>query len=165
MHLTFTMSYHLNEVTFLDVTILRGKGGAIQTRLFRKQTSGNSILHASSFHPHPLITSIQFSQNLRTRRNCSDDKAFQIEAKKLQYRLLERGYSKTCLKRAYKKSLAKTRYELLYSQKSRSNGQHDNTTQLIIPYSNQHNEICKIVQKRKSAVGLDKAIHQCYLAL
>lgn len=70
-------------------------------------------------------------------------------------RLLEIGYSKTCLKKAYKKSLEKNRCELLYSQKSKSEALNDNATRLIISYSNQHNKISNVIQKCWHLLSMD----------
>lgn len=86
-NLSFTMIYSSSELHFLDVTIYKEKGGTLASFLYRKATAGNTILHASSAHPQPLIRFIPFSQYLRIRRNCSDDTVFQSEANKLRDRL------------------------------------------------------------------------------
>lgn len=98
-NLTFTMAHHSDEVTFLDVTVLRGEGGAIQTHLFRKLTAGNSMFPGSSFHPRPLITSIPYSQYLRTRRNCSDENIFKSKQKSYRLNCWREAIQKHALKR------------------------------------------------------------------
>lgn len=40
-NLTFTMSHHPNELTFLDVMVIRGEDHTIMTRLYPKPTAGN----------------------------------------------------------------------------------------------------------------------------
>lgn len=79
-NLTFTMTFHEHTITFLDVTIHKQQDGSLTSSLYRKRTSGNSILHATSFHPQLLIRSIPYSQYLRVRRNCTNDKVFKLEA-------------------------------------------------------------------------------------
>lgn len=150
------MSYHFCEVMFLDVTVLPGEEGAIQTCLFQKPTAGNSILYASSFHPRPLITFIPFSQYLRTRQNCSDEKIFQLEVKILQARLLVRGYLKSCLKKAYRRAVEKTRCELLYGQKKDKKSAE--VTRIVVKYSNQHTQIQNVIQKYWHLLSMDPNI-------
>lgn len=94
-------------MTFLDNTVIHGGDDTLMTRLYRKPTAGNSILHASSFLPKPLLTSFPYGQYLRTRGHCSDEKSLQQEAKILQMRLHGRGYTKTYLKKAYKRAIKK----------------------------------------------------------
>lgn len=91
------------KMTFLDVTIFKNPDGHLSSVLYRKETSGSTILHASSFHLAPLVKSIPYTQYLRVCRNCSDENMFIAEAKKLQVRLLQQGYSPTGLKKAFKR--------------------------------------------------------------
>lgn len=117
---------------------------ALCSSLYRKVTAGNTILHASSFHPKPLVNSIPHSQYLQVRRNCSDDNTFLIEAAKLRDRLLLRGYSRTSLKKAFKRANTRSCQDLLYSTKPKN---EDNSLRIITKYSNQHQQIRKIVSK------------------
>lgn len=136
--------------------VIRGSDDTLMTHLYRKPTAGNSILHASSFHPKPLLTSIPYSQYLRTRRNCSDDTSFQQEAKTLQKQPLERFYTKTCLKKAYKRAIENNRNELLYGTKKVKNLY--NATRIIIKYSNQRSKIRKVIQKYWHLLSMDPNI-------
>lgn len=113
-NLMFTMMYHHKESTFLYVTVTCDANDMLKSCLYRKSTAGNSLLHASSFHPKPLLRSIPYSQYLRIRRNCSDETSFQQKELELRARLLERGYTPTCLKKAYKKAISNSRNKLLY---------------------------------------------------
>lgn len=51
--------------------------------LYCKLTTGNTILHAKSFHSLVLIRGIPFSQYQRFCKNNSRNKAFENEAKQL----------------------------------------------------------------------------------
>lgn len=104
-NLTFTISYDSTGVNFLNVVVKQKENNMLSSYLFRKPTAGNSILHASSFHPKPLMRSIPYSQYLRTRRNCSDKMSFQQEADVLRDCLLLRGYTKPALKKLTKEPL------------------------------------------------------------
>lgn len=115
------MSYDAHNITFLDVKVRRDNEGALCSSLYRKPTAGNAILHSSSFHPKTLINSIPLSQYLSIRHNGTDDTTFLIKARKLQDRLLQRGYSQTSLKKAYKGVMSHNRKQLLYSNKLKVN--------------------------------------------
>lgn len=91
-NLKFTMQSSMTTIAYLHVTINIGIDGTISTSLFRKPTSGNTILHASSAHPRSLVQSIPFGQYLRLRRNCSSDVCFRQEAGLFYEGLLARGY-------------------------------------------------------------------------
>lgn len=52
-HLRFTYTFSIHQVAFLDLTISVDENGYIITDLYRKPSSGNTIVHASSSHPAP----------------------------------------------------------------------------------------------------------------
>lgn len=52
--LRFTLEIHTNHLPFLDVLISRGDEGRLNTTIYRKPTSTNSLLHWKSYHPVPL---------------------------------------------------------------------------------------------------------------
>ncbi|OCT57051.1 hypothetical protein XELAEV_18004055mg [Xenopus laevis] len=52
----------------------------------RKPTATNTLLAASSHHPLSLIKGIPIGQFLHIRRNCTDEKTFEIQAKELSSR-------------------------------------------------------------------------------
>ncbi|XP_073485042.1 uncharacterized protein [Aquarana catesbeiana] len=138
------MVYSETEITFLDVSVKKQPDGSLSSQLYRKPTAGNSLLHAASFHPKPLLSSIPYTQYLRTRRNCSDDSTFKDEADKLRTRLLERGYSRSSLKKAYKRTLASSRQDLLDTPKQSST---DNTIRIITTYTTQHQQLKQILNR------------------
>lgn len=107
-NLKFTIACDHHKITFLDVTILKNPAGHLSSVLYHKETAGNTILHAISFHLAPLIKSIPYTQYLCIRLNCSEESSFQIEVNKLQTRLLQRGYSSTGLKKVYRGAKEKT---------------------------------------------------------
>lgn len=62
-NLRFTGSWNMDEIHFLDVT-LRGDNHQVLSSLFRKPSVGNTILSASSSHPHHPIAVIQRESSL-----------------------------------------------------------------------------------------------------
>lgn len=83
--LRFTSEIHTNHIPFLDVTISRGEGGRLNTTIYRKPTSTNSLLNWTSFHPVPLKRGIPYGQYLQLKRNCSTSADFQTQAKDLSF--------------------------------------------------------------------------------
>lgn len=65
--------------------------GQLSTDLYRKPTAGNTLIHTSSAHPHPL-TSITYAQYLRLCRICMDEVDFHQQANALHERFLQRGF-------------------------------------------------------------------------
>ncbi|XP_040188254.1 uncharacterized protein LOC120920313 [Rana temporaria] len=145
-NLFFTMSYNDKEVSFLDIRIFKELDGALGTSLFRKETAGNTLLHAESFHPEVLKKSIPYSQFLRLRRNCSTDFDFQRESDLLTERLLIRGYTKTSLKKAFNRVRDTNRRSLIFKPKNTSKKEESNT-RVIINFSNEHQKIRKTISK------------------
>lgn len=145
LNLKFTFTYSETSVTFLDTIITKNADGSLSSGFFRKPTAGNTILHASSAHPRPLLWAIPYSQYLRLKRNCSDQESFLCEASALRDRLLLRGYSHSILKKSFKRANGHTRREILFSHRKKP----DNCApvRMIMRFSNQHESIKSILDR------------------
>lgn len=152
--LKFTMSHSHESVTFLDVLVKTTPENKLTTTLFCKSTAGNTVLDATSFHTTSLKNSIPYRQYLRLRRNCSTD-AFFKEAGLLQDCLLSRGYSRSCLKKAYNKAMRQSRAILLPKPKPRDSS---NPTRIIMRFSRQHVTVKNILQKHWSILTDDPTL-------
>lgn len=130
LNLFFTVTYDYHKVDFLEVSILKDENGTVTSKLFRKDTAGNMLLHANSFHPKSLKKSIPFSQFLRIKSNCTTDIDFQLEADALTSRLLARGYTKSRKKKAFNHVKIIRRQDLIFNKKE--NNKEDNTTRIIL---------------------------------
>lgn len=64
----------------------------IESKPYRKPTSTDSFLHASSAHPKHVIRSISKSQFIRIKRLSSSDEAYQVEADRLTRSFILRGH-------------------------------------------------------------------------
>lgn len=102
-----------------------------------------------------LDPSIPYSQYLRVCRNCSSDSSFKMEADALRDRLLARGYSKTCLRKAYKCATVPSGQTLLYARKM---SKAFTTIWLITHYCGQHHQIKRIMDKYWHLLGMDTEI-------
>lgn len=97
--------------------------------------------------------------SIRLRRNCSNSDLFWLDAGKLQDRLLARGYSRSCLRRAYNKTIGQSRQKLLFQSKSKKNSNFD-PMRIIMRYSSQHTEIRENIKKQWSILIDDQRIQQ-----
>lgn len=89
------------------------------------------------------------------KRNCSNQEAFLREAGELRKRLLMRGYSHTCLKKAFKRANNQVRQDLLFSKKKTDTAQ---ATQIITKY-NKHKTIRKIIEKFWHLLRIDPTLN------
>ncbi|CAN2390837.1 hypothetical protein PRIEUP_LOCUS874, partial [Pristimantis euphronides] len=157
--LVFTFEIHPRELSFLDVKILKGEDGALDTRVYQKPTATNSLLSWDSCHPYPLKKGIPFGQYLRLRRNCSDPQIFQLQAKDLRQRFLARGYPDFILRQAYKKALSKNRTELLRSIEQ--DREECDVSRLIFTYNSSSAQIRSIIASKWHILQLDPDLQAC----
>ncbi|KAM4014425.1 uncharacterized protein ACNLHF_018048 [Anomaloglossus baeobatrachus] len=115
-NIRITFQWSSRQIEFLDVLIRKDDDGFLQSNLYRKPTSTNMLLHATSAHPQFMIRSVPVGQFLRLRRICSTDVDFEQQAQILRARFKERGYSGRIIKKAYHRAKHSSRNSLLYSQ-------------------------------------------------
>lgn len=132
---------------------------SIKSNLYRKPTSGHTVLRFHSFHPPALKKSIPYSQYLRLRRNCIDDADFKIHADNLCVRLKERGYTNTTLKQAFQKACGLTRKEALYKKEPVQDAEP--MVRFITTYSNQADKIKQIFADNWFLFKDDQIVSQC----
>lgn len=161
-NIQFTHSHHANNVTFLDVLVKRGERGCI-TSIYRKDTERNTFLHYSSAHPIQLRNSLPFSQFVRYRRNCSEDRDFKHQSKILKYNFQNRGYPKQVINQAYTRALFNNRGFLLHPQKKNVTSSHN--INLVTRYFLYSSQIKQIMKKHTNVLnsipGLEEKIIQC----
>lgn len=116
----FLASIRYSPQWLLDLKIVVTQDGFIYSSLYRKPSSGNTILHATSGHPYSLIKSIPYSQYIRLKRNCAQSADYEIAAKNVYNRLRDRGYSHKILKKAYNRAAQQDRQEFVFSTKTKT---------------------------------------------
>ena len=72
----FTSEYSRETNSFLDFRVTMGKEGVLISDLFGKPTDTHQFLHKKSCHPWHTKKMIPYSQALRYRRICSEDRLF-----------------------------------------------------------------------------------------
>ena len=155
LNLKFTVTSSDIQIAFLDVTVIKNSDGSLSTGLFRKPTAGNTVLHATSAHPASLIRSIPYSQYLRLKRNCSTQEVFLLEAAALRDRLLERGYSKKCLKKSFQRANGQLRQNLLVKKTKKNSTDGSDTLRIITKYHTQHQQTRMILKKFWHLLSID----------
>ena len=145
-NLKFTMECSQTDVSFLDLRIHVDRMGRLHTSLYRKPSAGNTVLHATSAHPEPLLDSIPYSQFLRLKRNCTRDTDFHAAANDLYCRLLSRGYSRSLLKGSFNKVIRLDRSNLIYSNANKQPNKTD-SIRIVTKFSQQHIQMRQIFKK------------------
>ncbi|OCT83245.1 hypothetical protein XELAEV_18025782mg [Xenopus laevis] len=147
LNLGFTSQFSPNQIEFLDV-MLSIEDQAINTSIFRKPCSGNTLRHASSCHPKKRIEGIPVGQFSRLRRNCSTSKDFGSQARDMQLRFLERGYKQRTIQKALQRAEGSNRENLLRTREKENKSQNwSDRVALTTRYSKQFFELSRIVKK------------------
>ncbi|XP_075706647.1 uncharacterized protein LOC142741141 [Rhinoderma darwinii] len=143
-NIKLTSKISQTNMDFLDIKMTVQDTGKLSTTIFRKETSVNSLLHASSFHPSHVIRAIPTGQFLRARRVCDSDSNFERESQCLRTRFIQRGYPKKDIEKGYHRACHSNRNNLLTQQKRKNT---DDIVRLITPYNSQWMEIRNIVTR------------------
>ena len=102
----------------MDVTLSR-VGDKLKTDLYTKGTDTHQSLQFSSCHPYHTKRSIPYSQTLRLRRICSEDKDFYKRVKELKGYLKARGYDMSMVEKQVLEAMKKSREEALRENENR----------------------------------------------
>jgi hypothetical protein len=109
----FTFESSISEVNFLDTTVYTDESRKFRTKLFRKPTDRNLILHFDSHHPLHNKRNIVYSQALRYKRIISDPLTLKEELRTLKRIFLSRRYPPGLVAQQLKKALLIPRTSLL----------------------------------------------------
>ncbi|KAM4050243.1 uncharacterized protein ACNLHF_014747 isoform 1-T1 [Anomaloglossus baeobatrachus] len=109
------LTFHVDpiKVDFLDINISLTDQRLVSTDIYRKPSSVNALLHASSGHPKFTINAIPTGQFIRLKRICSETGVFEDRANEMRDRFRARGYSTRSIKKAYKRARSTPRDQLL----------------------------------------------------
>lgn len=146
----FTSGYSKDKVNFLDLT-LEGDfcNNKINTYIFRKPGSGNTILNARSNHPQHTTKAIPTGEYIRLKRACSNPDAFDSQTQSLNDRLKKRSYKKWHLDRAQARTKDRTRESLLKGNQKfdKNTNNTSNIPTFSIAYSTDFDNIKKMINR------------------
>jgi hypothetical protein len=106
-----------NKVNMLDA-LLTVSGDRIESTLYTKPTDTHAYLNYKSCHPKSCKDNIPYSQFLRLRRICSNDKEFHRQAAVMSSHFCNQGYPRYVVYRACQKAKSQSRSNLLKESKS-----------------------------------------------
>ena len=105
------------QQSFLDVLVsVVNIDNRIETAPYKKPSSSNTYLHATSNHPGHTFRSIPFAQFQRLRRISSSTQAFKNSSTTLIYDLIKCGYKKRDIWTGYNRVLNESRYSIAPSK-------------------------------------------------
>lgn len=137
-NLVFTMNCHQSMLcNILDIQIFVNFDGSLGTTLF-KPSSRNSILHATSSHPVPLISSIPDSQ---PEKKLQQDRALWNEGQGTPDTSYWMGYRRSCLRKTYGQEKNEDTTVLIHSKKFKPNSA--NVRLLITTWDNRNRFVKK----------------------
>lgn len=111
--LKFTSESSSAEISYLDLTISKDATNKIQTSIFRKPMSRNSILHVMNNHPKHVKSNIPTGQFLQIKRNYLNPIDFTLKSEEMTNRFKEKDYSMTTIQQAAQRAARTPRSELL----------------------------------------------------
>ena len=104
-----------DKIPFLDVSVINqnGKLTDYTQNLYSKPTDKHQYLYSHSCHPKHTKNSLPHCLALRLRRICSKKTYFNQCAKEMEHHLLQRGYTKGCIRDAINKASSISREDAL----------------------------------------------------
>ncbi|XP_075188782.1 uncharacterized protein LOC142279151 [Anomaloglossus baeobatrachus] len=158
-NIKLTYKCSTRKIDFLDVEISVDDRGSIQTDVFRKKTSVNALLHASSAHNPSTIRAIPTGQFLRMRRICSSDSKFEIQSSDLRARFSDRGYSNRNIKFGYNRAKKTPRAQLL-AHVPKKQDSFDPSVRFIGTYNEKWDTMRDIMRKHWPVLLTDPVLAQ-----
>ena len=131
---TSEINWKENVVVFLDLTITIDRFGYLQTDLYMKPNTKNSLLLPSSCHRPTVTRSSVYSLALRIRRICSTEEAAERQFIKLAERLRERQYAEAVISAGISRARAVTREEALRRAVRRRGQEGSRQHRLVVEY-------------------------------
>ncbi|XP_075460474.1 uncharacterized protein LOC142497064 isoform X2 [Ascaphus truei] len=164
LNIRFTYEHNINCISFLDLLLYIDHDMTIQSQIFRKPNSRNTLLSAKSCHPWSLVKSIPKAQFVRLRRLCTNDDSFIAQSKELTNRFLARGYTQKIIQDAFESAESMDRSVFSAKKKKKRNNVSltygDECPLFISTYSRQAQNIRNIINKHWATLALDKDLTQ-----
>ena len=151
----FTCESDPNRLPFLDVTVIRGREGDIETTLYIKPTDAQTYLHYTSEHPAPTKNSIPFSQLLRVRKICSNMEDYNYHASRLFNIFKERGYNQVQVRNTIQRVREMDRMDLLNHTRPKA----EQKIRLITNFNRTNPDMQKAIHKHDTVLQRMRKTH------
>ena len=149
----FTSEYSRETISFLDVQVTLREGRVLTTDLCCKPTDTHQFLHKKSCHPWHIKKAIPYSQALRYRRVCSEDRQFRNRVGELAGWLKDRGYEESFVDEQIDKVIRLDKETLLVKAGSETNSGKGNRIPLVLTYHLALNSVGKLVKDLNSMLS------------
>ena len=119
----YTFSASKSEIAFLDMVIYIDEDRRLRTKLYKKPTDCNALLHFHSHHPAHTKRSVIYSQAIRYNMLSFDDAQLQIDLYELTRTLLIRDYPLHLINGQISKALTFSQSDLIYKERNHNKGE------------------------------------------
>ena len=99
----------IQKVDFLKTTVIRNKDGRLITDVFQKPTDTHPYLNSNSEHLRHLKRNIPYSQAIRLKRICSDEKTLSQRLNDYSNYYVDSGYKRKNINKQMKRVHSMTR--------------------------------------------------------
>ena len=165
----FTYSYSETEINFLDTTIYKERGkNRFKSKIYKKPTDTNSLLHFSSYHPPHTKENIIYTQALRYRLLTTNNNQLKYELNSLKKNFILRGYPNNIIDRNFKKIQNLTQRDILFKTSKQINikpslrVRSKNNLPFIIKYYEHLTPLNKILNKHWDIIKSDPQLKKIY---
>lgn len=138
-----------NSVSFLDV-LVSIRAGRIRTNLFRKPTDTLHYLDFQSCHPTSHKLPIAYSQALRIRKICSDNRDAKEHCRELLLALVRRGYPRHLCSNRIAKAMSVDRETLIWPVEGPRN---KDPLRMVLPFHPDVQHIPDIITRHMPLLG------------
>ena len=135
-----------DKIPFLDVSVIN-ENGKLHTDLYSKPTDKHQNLYSHSCHPKHTKNSLPYCLALRLRRICSKKTYFNQRAKEMEHHLLQRGYTKGCIRDAITKASSISREDALVDK---TNDNQLTRVPFVVTYNPKLPSLPKILKESQS---------------
>lgn len=145
----FTLNFGRDKIEFLDLVVSHDSEKFITSTYF-KAVDINSYLDYSSGHFKKWKQNVPYGQFRRVRKNCTNEKTFEVQSKTIAKRFLDKGYPKKLVQDAFEKAKALSQQECLeVKNKSKKTEMTSisSCVNFITTYSTSHKIIQSILRK------------------
>ena len=143
-----------DKVNFLGVTFSINSS-SITSTVYYKPTDSHSYLRYDSHHPVACKNVVPFSQFLRLRRICTDDRDFFYQLNIMEQFFLSRGYRNHATKQA-KERVIKISCSVALKEKDHCDS--ETKLPLVIPFHDVGNKLSRVNHKNAKILAKDKEI-------
>ena len=123
------------------------ENGKLHTYLYSKPADKNKYLYSHSCHSKHTKNSLPYCLALRLRCICSKKTCFNQRAKEVEHHLLQRGYTKGCIRDAINKGSSISREEALVNK---TNDNQVTRVPFVVIYNPKLSSLPKILKESQS---------------